>query len=406
MTNSEKGNAAMQKISREQARRFLLAKNGLLGKHVFEGEDGVREYVRQAGCVQFDPVDVCGKSHELAFLARVKGFTREMLYSLLYEKRELIDFFDKNMCIMCVEDWPHLGFVREGLARQTRSREMVDPIAPQILALVHEKGHLSAKELDMKEKADWYWSASSLGRVALETLYFRGELVIHHKTGTIKSYALAQDCLPRELLEAPSPFANELQRQMWQVMRRIGAVGMLWNAPSDAWLGVDGLTAQKRSEVFAELERLGVIAPVQVEGISRPMYVLWEDLELLARCLEPLGGDKRARLLAPLDCMLWDRRLIAELFGFSYKWEIYTPEEQRHYGYYVLPVIRGERFVGRVEPVCDRKSDTLVVRRFWPENDVRLTNRCMWDVEDALDELRRFHGLGRLAFEPGWLQGV
>ena len=127
----------MQKISRETARRFLLAKNGLLGKHVFQGEGGVREYVRQAGCVQFDPVDVCGRSHELAFLARVKGFSKEMLSSLLYEKRELIDFFDKNMCIMCMEDWPHLDFVRQNFARQTRSREMVEPIAGQILALVH-----------------------------------------------------------------------------------------------------------------------------------------------------------------------------------------------------------------------------------------------------------------------------
>ena len=280
----------------------------------------------------------------------------------------------------------------------------MEPIAGQILALVHEKGHLSARELDMKEKADWYWSASSLGRVALETLYFRGDLVVHHKTGTIKSYALASDCLPQELLDAPSPFANERQRQMWQIMRRIGAVGLLWNAPSDAWLGVDGLTAQARSEAFAMLEQWGVIAPVQVEEISRPLYVLTEDQELLTRCREPITKDRRARLLPPLDCMLWDRKLIAALFDFHYKWEIYTPEEQRHYGYYVLPVLWDEGFVGRVEPVCDRRTDTLLVRRFWPEAGARLTNRCMWDVEDALDELRRFHNLGRIAFEPGWLQ--
>ena len=395
----------MQQITKEQARRYMLAKNGLLGAHIFRGEDGLIDYVHQAGCVQFDPVDVCGRSHELAFLARVKGFTREMLYSLLYEKRQLIDFFDKNMCIMAVEDWPHLGFVRESFRRQTRSREAVDPIADQILALVHENGHMSAKELDMKEKADWYWSASSLGRVALETLYFRGDLVIHHKTGTIKSYALASDCLPEELLRAPSPFRSDLERQMWQVMRRIGAVGMLWNAPSDAWLGVDGLNVQSRGEVFAALERLGVIAPVQVEDIPRPLYVQTEDFDLLMRCQNPVSSEKRARLLAPLDCMLWDRKLIAALFDFHYKWEIYTPEDQRHYGYYVLPVLYDEGFIGRVEPVCDRRADTLVVRRFWPEAGRRLTNRCMWDVEDALNDLRRFHGLSRLAFADGWMQG-
>ena len=394
----------MLQITKEHARRFLLAKNGLLGAPIFRGEDGVVDYVHQAGCVQFDPVDVCGRSHELAFLARVKGFSKEMLHSLLYEKRQLIDFFDKNMCIMSVQDWPHLSFVREGFARQTRSREAVDPIAPQLLSLIHEKGCLSARELDMKEKTDWYWSDSSLGRVALETLYFRGDLVIHHKNGTLKSYALASDCLPEELLEAPCPFRNDFERQMWQVMRRIGAVGMLWNAPSDAWLGVDGLNAQIRSDVFEALTRLNVIAPVQVEGISRPLYVQTEDFDLLMRCQNPISSEKRARLLPPLDCMLWDRKLIAALFDFTYKWEIYTPEDQRHYGYYVLPVLWDEGFIGRVEPVYDRRNDALVVQRFWPEEGARLSNRCLWDMEDALDQLRKFHGLGRLVFAQGWLQ--
>lgn len=394
----------MLKITKEQACRFLLYKNGLLGSSQFDGEDGVVDYVRQAGCVQFDPIDVCGRSHELAFLCRVKGFTREMLTSLLYEKRELIDFFDKNMCIMSVDDWPHLSFIREGFRHQTRSREAVDPIADEVLALVHEKGSLSAKDLDKKQKVDWTWNASSLGRVALETLYFRGDLVVHHKTGMVKSYALASDCLPSELLNAPSPFANDHQRQMWQVMRRIGAVGMLWNAPSDAWLGIEGLNAQARDEVFADLVQLNVITPVQVEGITRPLFVQVEDLEALYKCLQPVTADKQARLLPPLDCMLWDRKLIAALFDFSYKWEIYTPEEQRHYGYYVLPVLWGEGFIGRIEPVCDRRADALVVQRFWPEKDVRVTNRMLWDVEDALHKLRRFHGLSHLVWQQGWMQ--
>ncbi len=394
----------MQKISREHARRFLLMKNGLLGPRRFRGEEGASDYVRQAGCVQFDPIDVCGRSHELALLSRVKGFSREMLNRLLYEKRDLIDFFDKNMCIMGVEDWPHLDFVRRMYASQTRSREMVDPVAEQVLELVHQKGFVSAKDLDMKEKTDWYWSASSLGRVALETLYFRGKLVIHHKSGTQKSYALASDCLPRELLDAPSPFQNDHQRQMWQTMRRIGAVGMLWNAPSDAWLGVTGFTAQARNEAFEALEKVGVIAAIEVEGISKPMYLLSEDFDWLRASQQPFSGEKRARLLAPLDCMLWDRKLIAALFDFHYKWEIYTPEEQRRYGYYVLPVLWGEGFIGRVEPVCDRKEDALVIRSFWREENAKISNRCMWAVEDTLDELRRFLGLRRMVWQDGWMK--
>jgi len=400
---SKTGEWHMLGIRKEQARRFLLAKNGLLGSSGLRGKEGVLEYIRQAGCIQFDPINVCGMSHELALLSRVKGFTQDMLQELLYEDRALIDFFDKNMCIMLAEDWPHLSFLRNAFRFSTRSREAVEPIARQVLAMVHEHGSLSAKELDMKEKVDWPWGETSLGRAALETLYFRGDLVIHHKTNNIKSYALAADCLPRELLEAPDPFRNDRERQMWQVMRRIGAVGMLWNASSDAWLGVEGLSALTRKEVFGELERLGVIMPLAVEGVSQPLYILCEDLPLLEKCCMPILGDRRMKLLAPLDCMLWDRRLIYELFGFSYKWEIYTPENQRRYGYYVLPVLFGEGFCGRVEPVCDRENDALIVKRFWPENGVRINDRFLWALEDALQTLQRFHSLKKLVWQTDWL---
>lgn len=382
-------------IRREQARRFLLMKNGLLGSNGLRGKEGVLAYVRQAGCVQSDSVDLCGKSHELALLARVKGFTRDMLDELLYRDRALIDFFDKNMCILPVEDWPCLSFLRDGFRRRGSQRDAMEPLLEQTLRRVHEKGSLSAEEVDGQERTAIH--------AALEALYLRGDLVIHHKTGSVKSYALASDCLPQELLRQPCPFANGSERRMWQVMRRIGAVGMLWNAPSDAWLGVDGLSAQARGEVLSMLTRMGVIVPVMVEGLSQPLFILGEDMPLMQKCQLPVTAERRIRLLPPLDCMLWDRRLIYELFGFSYKWEIYTPENQRRYGAYVLPVLMGEGFVGRVEPVCDRQGDALIVRHFWPETGVRVSDRFLWALEDAMRELARFHGVSRLIWQEGWL---
>lgn len=394
----------MIRMDKEQARRFLLRKNGLLGPAAFCGKEGVRAYIGQAGCVQFDPIDMCGRSHELALLARVKGFSRDALYELLYQDRTLIDYFDKNMCILCVEDWPSLGFLRDHFRLHTRSREAVDAVAGPLMQKIHEAGALSARELDLQEKVDWPWGETTLGRAALETLYFRGDLVIHHKTGTGKSYALAADCLPADLLEAPSPFANDAERQMWQVMRRIGAVGLLWNAPSDAWLGVAGLNARSRAAAFEALARLGVIVPVEVTGLRLPLFVLAEDLPLLGTCRETGMEERQVRLLPPLDCMLWDRRLIDEMFGFSYKWEVYTPKEQRRYGYYVLPVLYGEEFAGRVEPVADREADRLVIRAFWPEANVRVSSRLLWALEDELGKLSRFLGLNGLVWQEGWLR--
>ncbi|MEG2701822.1 MAG: crosslink repair DNA glycosylase YcaQ family protein, partial [Clostridia bacterium] len=336
-------------VSRMQACRFLLTKHGLLGARRFSGAQGVLDYVRQVRCLQYDPVDVCGKSHELALLARVEGFTRELLAELLYGRRALIDFFDKNMGILPVEDWPYLEPVRDRYRDRSRSRDEVEQIAPLIRQTLHERGCATSQELNIKGRADWYWSETTLSRAALETLYFRGELVVHHKKNAVKSYALASDCLPHELLSAPCPLCTERERHVWQALRRIGAVGLLGSGSSDAWLGMDGFRAKERAEVFEALLASAAIVPVAVEGLAKPLYLRAEDEAQLLAAHSCANRTKYVRLLPPLDCMLWDRKLIASLFDFQYKWEIYTPEAQRKYSYYVLPVLYGERFAGRIE---------------------------------------------------------
>lgn len=100
-------------LTNRQARQFMLLKQGLLGEYRFIGKQGAYEYVRQAGCIQFDPVDACGKNAELTLQSRVKGFTKKMLYELLYEDRLLLDFPDKNLSILPMEDWPYFERYRE-----------------------------------------------------------------------------------------------------------------------------------------------------------------------------------------------------------------------------------------------------------------------------------------------------
>ncbi len=148
----------MVTIPKAQACRFLMERHGLMGARRLRGSAGVLEYVRQVGCVQYDPVDVCGKSHELALLARVHGFSKPMLEELLYGRRLLLDAFGKNMCLMLTQDWPCMAFVRRGFQQRTRSSEAVEPLIPDILKLVHERGCLSAQELNLHQKTDWYCS--------------------------------------------------------------------------------------------------------------------------------------------------------------------------------------------------------------------------------------------------------
>jgi uncharacterized protein YcaQ len=390
-------------LTKKQARQFILMKQGLIGDYKFIGKEGVLEFVRQAGCIQYDPIDVCGKNAELVLQARVKGFTKKMLYDLLYQERQLIDYFDKNLAILEVSDWPYLSRIREANKQGGRGREEVDKIEEEVKAIIAEKTAVCSKDIGFDEKVDWYWSSTKLSRAALETLYFRGDLIIHHKKGTIKYYALAKDHIAKELLEAQEPYPSEIEHLKWRVLRRISAVGLLWNKPSDAWLAIWNMKTQERNEVFQELRKEDKIREITVEGCKDKFYCLTKDIALLKEAISVGKRKNRTELIAPLDSMLWDRKLIKELFDFDYKWEIYTPEDQRKYGYYVLPILSGESLIGRTEVIADSKNKVLIVKNIWFEKNGKPTKKIVTELDRCYQRFMKFHELKDIHYAEGIL---
>jgi uncharacterized protein YcaQ len=391
-------------LTKQQARQFILVKQGLLGDYRFTGKEGILQYVKQAGCIQFDPVDVCGKNADLVLQSRVKGYSKQMLYELLYEDRKLIDYFDKNLAIMPVEDWPYFERIRESSRGGGRSREEINNIEEEIKTIITDKGPVSSKDVGFDEKIDWYWNSTKLARAALETLYFRGDLVVHHKKGTIKFYDLAAKHIPQDILDAEEPLPAELEHLKWRVLRRISTIGLLWNKPSDAWLFIWNLKAQERNRVFEELLQEGRIAPVSIEGCKDLFYCNSEDLSLIEQVSNTQGFKPRMELIAALDNMLWDRKLIKELFGFDYKWEIYTPQEQRKYGHYVLPVLLGEHFIGRCEAIADTKQKKLIVRNVWLENKIKPTKKLKEELERCLKRFAKFNEMKEIEFAEDYIK--
>ena len=238
----------MLTITREQARQFILLRQGLLGKHRFVGEDGAFQYVRQAGCIQYDPVDVCGKNAELTLQSRVKGFTKQTLHDLLYRDRLLVDYSDKELSIWPSEDWPFFSGYRERSKALGRTFAGIPELEEKAVAYIRENGPVSSDTLPIGGTIFWHssmhWSGhwdreSQAARSVLEQLYADGVLLIHHKAGSRKFYDLAEKYLPADLLSAPNPCPDEVSWLAWRVKRRLGAVGLLWNRRSDAWLGID-----------------------------------------------------------------------------------------------------------------------------------------------------------------------
>ena len=391
-------------ITRDQAKRFILSRQGLLGRYRFIGKNGAYAYVRQAGCIQYDPVDVCGKNAELTLLSRVKGFTRQTLEDLLYKDRLLVDYSDKELSIWPREDWPYFAGYRQKSMEHGRGFKGIPELEEKAVAYIREHGPVSSDILPIEGNIFWHssmhWSGnwhkeSKAARSVLEQLYTDGVLLIHHKKGSRKYYDLAEKYFDKELLQAENLCPDPASFLRWRIRRRIGAVGLLWNWRSDAWLGI-AMDTKQRNKAFSEMEAAGMITAVQAEGIRVPLYMKAEDVPLMNAVLrDEIDMKPRLEFLAPLDPMLWDRKLLEAVWDFRYSWEIYTPAAKRKYGYYVLPIVYGQDLIGRIEAVADRKNSILEIRNIWYEPGVRQTKKLGGMLDASIRRLARFNGIDK-----------
>ena len=188
-----------------------------------------------------------------------------------------------------------------------------------------------------------------------------------------------------------NPCSDEYSLIRWRVLRRIGAVGLLWDKSSTAFLGID-LKADLRKKVLSDLLTDKKIEAVMVEGIKVPFYYRIEDETLMQNILTGNADLKpRMSFIAPLDPLLWDKALILALWDYKYSWEIYTPAVKRKYGYYTLPIVYGDRFAGRIEAIPDRKEGVLLVKGLWWENEIRQTKALKSALERALGSFAKFN---------------
>ncbi|WP_410510929.1 winged helix DNA-binding domain-containing protein [Paenibacillus sp. BR2-3] len=395
-------------LTKSQARLFLLQHQRLGSFTLPSGKQSVYDYIRHVGCIQYDPLSITGQNHELVLQSRIPDFTPELVQELLYKDRLLLDGWDKNMSIYCTEDWP---FFRRGrqlaLARYEGNSEIMATVSRVRQALT-ERGPLSSLDLEWKDKIDWAWAPARLSRAALESMYFWGELVVHRRVHTRRYYDFTARLLPEFLLERGDPNEKEEEYHDWYVLRRIGSIGLQWNRSGDGWLGIHGLKSKERTASVQRLLHTDKIREVTVEGIKLPFYIRSIDAPALENVIQQqndLSGDNVtnapfAAALAPLDNLLWDRELIRQLFDFQYRWEVYKPAAERQFGYYVLPLLYGDRFVARFEPVMDKKSRTLNILNWWWEQGECLTPELSLALKQAIASLARCLRADSVRFLP------
>jgi uncharacterized protein YcaQ len=384
-------------LSKRQARRFILVHHHLWPPRRLVGKAGILDFIRRVGCIQFDPINVVGRNPDLVLQARIKDYRPTLLEELLYADRHLLDGWDKMAAIYLTTDWPYFARYRAHMRRRRDDRTSQSmEIAPGVIEAIQQRGPLSSIDLNHDGKVDWIWGVEvRLARVALETLYAMGELVIHRRIGSRRVFDVAERILPPDLLAAPEPNPTPAAYQDWHVLRRVAGLGLANPRSSECWLGILGVKSQARALALRRLAERGKVVALAVEDVpGHTFFVRSADLAGLEAFGAEDAPEPEAALIAPLDNLIWDRQTARQVFDFDYVWEVYKPVAQRKYGYYVLPVLCGDRFIARFEPAFDKKAGELTLVNWWWERGVVPDERMEAALAACLRAFARYLGAG------------
>jgi uncharacterized protein YcaQ len=362
-------------------RRYVVAHQGYASRFLRAGVDDVAAAIARLHAVQLDSIATVDRAHRLTLVSRVGAYDEPVVSQLLREGR-VFEYWAHEACLVPIEDYPlfkpRMLALRDhhwwGRQRTAEGRK----VERRVLARIREEGALPVRAFEGRSGPMWGWKPE---KRALEHLFAAGEVAIAGRQGFQRLYDLPERVIPREQLEAPAPSADEFHRVY--ALRAVEARGALTEAGIADHCRFKGGAREVRPHVDT-LVAEGLVRRVEVDDGGAPV--------VLPAGAELDGAPRGAVLLCPFDNLMWDRPFLRRLFGFEHVIEVYKREPERIYGYYVLPLLVGDRIVGRADLKADRAREVLQVKRFTPEPGVR--RRLDEPLERAAVRLARSLGLG------------
>jgi uncharacterized protein len=387
------------KVNAEAARRFLVARHLLAPARSLEGGlDAVLEVFRRLGSIQFDPLAVAGRNHDLVLHARVADYDPAWS-DLLYERRDLFEAFNKGLSLVPTSAFPWFR-ARVSQSAPRLLAENAD-VAEQVLERVRAEGPLSALDFERERgpTVDWFGAPTNVVRAVLEAYCVTGVLGLARRDGNRRYYDLLERLLPHDVLKRKVPLREQLRHKL---LSRYRAHGLLGVGGADIFGGLGPAKPDPnrpehpgRSALRDELVESGELVPVEIEGVRGKRFVLSEEVELLEA---PPELPPSVAFVPPFDPLVWDRGFLGSLFDFDYVWELFVPPAKRRWGWYVLPMLFRDRLVGRIEPRIDRAGGSVQVLGLWWEDgfEPRRADGFVDAMRAALRAYLRFAGASRL----------
>ena len=376
-------------ITKKQAKEFLVSYHYINVKSSLEKQSGILELFDRLQSIQYDPLDVVGRNTDLVLQARVNGYKKGMIDELLYNHRTLIDGWDKQMSVFKTSDFPVMETVRRirsGSEEQyQKARIQFDGLnyTKDILNILKNDGPKFSSEIRMGETIKHRWGQTKPSSAAFDYLFHQGKIGIKKRRSTQKQYDLIENLIG-DLSISPSPFTSIEQFTEYYLLRRIKSMGLVQNKSGVHFSGAYIDKKKSRIEYLSKLIEQGEIIQCNIEELKETFYII-KDYKNYIQDIE-----QKITFIAPLDNLIWDRALIKDVFDFEYTWEVYTPVIKRKYGYYVLPMIQGHDFIGRIEFKKQRKNEKLEVINMWLQPNIKLTKTLQSKIDSAINRFSKY----------------
>jgi uncharacterized protein len=386
-------------VTAEAARRFLVARHFLApARSLAGGLDAVMQVFRKLGSIQFDPIAVAGRNHDLVLHARVAAYEPAWC-DALYERREIFEATNKALSFVPASEFPWFRHAmgRKGPRFHGAALAENAAVAERVLERIRAEGPLSSRDFERETgpTKDWFGMPENAVRAVLEACTVTGVIGLARRDGNLRYYDLLERLLPAEVLTHEVPEREQVRHKLLSRYRAHGLLGAGGAGGTFARIAAP----QQRNELRKELVELGALVPVDVEGVRGKRFVLAEETELLQAPPEPAPS---VAFIAPFDSLLWDTALLSSLFAYDYVWEGFFQPAKRRWGYYVLPIAFGDRFAGRIEPRIDRDRARVEVLNVWWEDgfEPRRAGGFVEAMRDALRAYLHFAGADCLEWAP------
>ncbi|MGI9395260.1 MAG: winged helix-turn-helix domain-containing protein [Boseongicola sp.] len=377
------------RIENRAARQLWLTSQGLAAKPT--GAIDVLGTIKKLGFVQLDTIQVVSRAHHHILWSRNQNYREPMLDRLLAQDRSIFEHFTHDASVLPMEYLP----MWERQFR--RKKEQMDrpgwfKTPPEeaecnrIKERIRNEGALSTHAFDTKVTGPKEMWTRPPHKIALDYMWYCGELATCHRENFTKHYDLAERVFPKNPRESALTDVEQIDWLCHAALDRMG-----FGAPGEVQRYWDAVGAD---EVRVWIERSkALLQPVEIESAHGQWIAGFAPADIEDRLAALKPTTTRLRILNPFDPVIRDRNRLKRLFGFDYRVEMFVPAAKRIWGYYVFPILEGHKFVGRIEIKADRKASNLNVINFWPEEGVRWSAVRHEKLASELDRMRRFVGV-------------